>query len=185
MSVGKVKYLKIKHSEIKSLRGLIEELKRKKRGEILHLILSFVKTWEDFERIHSLVKKALFVSGEKPSNWDMEVDFIKPIKALTELPQIKLFFPSLNEKVKLFLRERFLFFKNSTLRPDRVILYPDKVVVVDFKTHQLEAHESILEDYRRQVKNYTEAVFQIFKKPSQGFLLFIEKPKIEEICFLC
>lgn len=179
------KYLKIKHAEISSLESLTEEIRKKKRGEILHLALSFIKTWEDFEAIPFLVKKALFISGEKPSNWNLENDFIKPIQGLTKFPELKLFFPPLSEKVELFLKERFLLFDGLTLRPDRIILYPDRAIVVDFKTHQLEEQKSLLEDFRNQVKTYTKAVFQIFKKNSQGFLLFIEKPKIEEVCFLC
>ncbi len=176
-------YLKVKHGNFTSLEDLIEELKRKKRGEILHLILSFVKTWEDFEKTSCLVKKALFILEEKPCSWNLEEDFIKPVRALTEFPQVKLFFPSLSEKVEFLLRERFIFFKGSTLRPDRIVIYPDKAVVVDFKTHWFEGQEHILEEYRNQVKTYAEAVFQIFNKPCYGFLLFIEKPKIEEVCF--
>lgn len=178
-------HLRVRHREGFTLENLTEEWRKRKRGEILHLTLSLIRTWEDFERIPLLVKKALFISGEKLFNWNLEVDFINPLKALVKLPNLKIFFPSSDERVEALLRERPLLFKGLTFRPDRIILYSHKAIVVDFKTHQLEGSENLLKDYYRQVKNYTEAVFQIFKRPSQGFLLFIEEPKIEEVYFLC
>ncbi|MCS7279928.1 MAG: hypothetical protein NZ530_07750 [Thermodesulfobacteriaceae bacterium] len=179
------KHLKVKSNEPFNLENLTEELKRRKRGEILHLTLSLVKTWEDFEKISLLVKKAFFISGEKPFNWNLEKDFINPLKALVNLPNLRILFPSSKEKLESLFRERDLLFKGLIFRPDRIILYPYKVIVVDFKTHQLEGQSNLLENYQRQVKNYTEAVFQIFQRPAQGFLLFIEEPKLEEVCFLC
>lgn len=179
------KYLKIKYLEIISLKNLEEEIKRRKRGEILHLTLSFVKNWEDFKKLSLFIKKALFILGEKYFNWDLEKSFIKPLEKLLSLPQLKLFFPSLEEKVEVLLKERALLFKGSTFRPDRIIVYPEKTIVVEFKTYYpgVQKDVNLLEDYRKQVKTYTEAVFQIFKKPTYGFLLFIETPKIEEVCF--
>jgi len=51
-------------------------------------------------------------------------------------------------------------------RPDKIFIYPDKVIVVDFKTG-----EKDLNEYKYQVRNYIEILRQIFDKDIEGFCL--------------
>ena len=155
--------------------------KRRKKGEILHLALSFIKTKEEAEKLPFYVKKAIFIKGEKPTNWDLEKDFVKPLEKLLSLPDADLFFPKLTKGIKV-LRERSFLSVAKAFRPDRVIIYPEFAVVVDFKTHPpSEEEREIFEIYQKQVYDYTKIVSQVFKCPVYGYLLFIEPPKVEKV----
>jgi ATP-dependent exoDNAse (exonuclease V) beta subunit len=60
----------------------------------------------------------------------------------------------------------------TTLRPDRVIVRADRVVVVDYKTgKESRKHADQVMHYKNQLQN-------IYQLPVEGFLLYTEGPKI-------
>ncbi len=172
-------HIRVKHRE--DIPFIEEDFRKRRRGEILHLTLSFIKTKEEVKKLPFYVRKAIFLSGEKPISWNLKEDFVKPLEKLFALSEINLFFPAPSENVKI-LRERSFLSGIKAFRPDRVILYPEFVVVVDFKTHYpSEKEEETLEIYQNQVCDYMKIVSQVFKLPAQGYLLFIGPPKVEKI----
>ena len=174
-------HIKIKTIENASLSS--EEFVKKRRGEILHLTLSFVTYKEEEKELFSFLKKALSFYGETESNWNLEKDFLQPLKKLFSLEECEKFFPSLKKRMCLFvkvLKEKTFFAGGKFFRPDRIILYPEKIIVVDFKSY-LPTQEHFQELYKAQVEGYSRIVSKIYKKPAEGYLLFLEPLSFQKI----
>jgi len=60
------------------------------------------------------------------------------------------------------------------LRPDRIAILPEKVVVIDYKTG--EPNESNI----LQITNYKKALQKLFDQPVEGYLAYL-KDEIEVI----
>lgn len=158
-----------------------DSLRKRRRGEILHLALSFVKTREDLPRLGTFVKRALALLGEKYSAWNLEEDLIRPLEEVLSHDGTELFF---SPEAKEVFCERSILLpakegKREVFRPDRMIVFEDRVVVVDFKSE--EPAPSLLEDYRAQVKNYAELARELFGPPAEGYLLFLAGPRVEKV----
>ena len=160
-----------------------EGFRRRRRGEILHLALSFVKTAEDLPRLSTYVKQALVLLGEKFSSWNLTAEFVHPLEKLFSLPQARLFF---SQAAKEIFRERSILLPwkegngKQVLRPDRMVLFKDRVVVVDFKS-ELPSSADVHGEYRKQVKTYAQIAEHLFGLPAEGYLLFILTPKVEKV----
>ena len=153
--------------------------RKRRRGEVLHLALSYVRTVEDILLLNTYVRRALALLGEKPSFWNLEEDFVKPLERLFSLEKTQLLF---SPEAKGVYCERSILMPQSkqVLRPDRMVLFEDQVLVVDFKSEE-PSSEEIYEEYCQQVKNYTEVAGSLFRLPARGYLLFVLTPKVEEI----
>ncbi len=156
--------------------------KKIKKGEILHLTLSFINDLRDINNLNLYIKQALAFFEEKPEMWDMQNDFELPLQNIFSLPQIRDIF-SVNAK-KVFIEKSILIpdKKNpiTIFRPDRVVLFKDYAVVVDFKSEKPSAPE-VYSDYKRQIENYCMIVKKLFQLPVVGYLLFILEPEIEMV----
>lgn len=158
-------------------------IRKRRRGEILHLALSFVKTTEDIPKLSTYVKRALVLLGEKYSSWDLEVELVCPLKEVLLLPEAELFF---SPKAREIFRERSILLPGKegsgkqVFRPDRMVLFEDRVVVVDFKS-EVPASASLHDEYRNQVKNYVQLAQSLFGLPAEGYLLFIAGPKVKKV----
>jgi ATP-dependent exoDNAse (exonuclease V) beta subunit len=65
----------------------------------------------------------------------------------------------------------------GTYRPDRVIIQPDKVIVVDYKFGEL--HQ---EKYKQQVKRYMDLLKQMGYQNIDGYLWYLrDKDEIVKI----
>lgn len=158
-----------------------DSLRKRRRGEILHLALSFVKTREDLPRLGTFVKRALVLLGEKYAAWNLKEDLIRPLEEVLSHDEAELFF---SPAAKEIFCERSIIppareGKREVFRPDRMVLFEDRVVVVDFKSE--EPAPSLLEDYRAQVKNYAGLARELFGLPAEGYLLFLAGPRVEKV----
>jgi ATP-dependent exoDNAse (exonuclease V) beta subunit len=63
----------------------------------------------------------------------------------------------------------------NTLRPDRIVEMPDKILVIDYKTG------SSQDVHKRQVKKYKEALSSLYELPVEGYLLYTEEVEVEEV----
>ncbi len=160
----------------------IESIRKRRKGEVLHLALSCIKTLEETKFLEKVVLKALSFFGEKPHFWDIENDFIKPLQKVFKLPQVQKFF---SPEVKEIYRERSILALNEkgvfqVFRPDRIIVFDDQVIVVDFKSERPFSSE-ILNKYRNQMARYVTIVSKIFNLPTEGYLLFLLVPQVEKV----
>ncbi len=175
-------FSKIKLKHTKEIPLTEKEFLEKRRGEILHLTLSFITYKEDAKDLISHLKRALAFFGERESLWKLEEDLVPTLKGVFSLKESELFFPSLNSSLALFvkiLKERSFFAGNKLFRPDRVIIYPEKAVVVDFKSHFPE--KEIQRKQATQVEGYCKIVSKVYKKPTEGYLLYLQPIKLQPI----
>jgi len=165
--------IKLRHTEEIPLTE--EEFLKKRRGEILHLALSFITYKEDMKDLLSHLRRALAFFGEREELWQIKEDLLPTLESVFSLKESELFFPSLRSPLALFvkiLKERSFFAGNRIFRPDRVIIYPEKAVVVDFKSHL--SDKAIQETQTVQVEGYCRIVSRVYKKPAEGYLLYLQ-----------
>ncbi len=171
--------IKIKHTE--DVFFTEEEFLRKRKGEILHLALSFMTYFEDSQDLLSPLKKAFALLGEREDMWNVSKDFLNVLKGVFSLDISKLFFPKKSDASSIkILKERSFFAGSSLFRPDRVVIYPERSVVVDFKSH-LPEEEDIKESYRLQVKGYCKIVSKVYTRPVEGYILYLQPLRVEKV----
>ncbi|GEM_PF-4781126 len=159
-----------------------EEFVKKKRGEILHFALSFITYREDAKNLLCHLKRALAFFGEREELWKIKEDLLPALDQVFSLKESELFFPSLNSQLALFikvLKEKSFFAGNRIFRPDRVIIYPEKAVVVDFKSHLPD--EEIQKTQVAQVEGYCRIVSRVYKKPAEGYLLYLQPLTLKKV----
>ncbi len=159
-----------------------EEFLRKRKGEILHLALSFITYFEDAQDLLSPLKKAFALLGEREELWDIPQDFLGVLEKVFSLDISKLFFPKKSDANSIkVLKERSFFAGNNFFRPDRIVIYPEKSVVVEFKSHLPE--EDIRRSYRLQVKGYCRIVSKVYQKSVESYILYLQPLTIEKVEF--
>lgn len=152
------------------------------KGRLLHQALYFARTVEDFKRPQTLVKKAFYSLGEHMARWDIEDTFIRPLMALYEIDEVETFFPQVG--VAEVYREREFLVPTSDqgfyiLRPDRVVVYQDSAIVVEFKTE--ERGPTTYKKHERQVITYQNVVKKSFGLPVSSYLLYLQPPHVVRV----
>ena len=67
--------------------------------------------------------------------------------------------------------------EGALLRMDRVVIDPDRVTVIDFKTGEEEAPE-----YKAQVKSYTSLLRELYPdREVRGYLAYVDTLSVEEV----
>ena len=154
----------------------LNSTRRVVKGNVLHLALSMVESLDD-AGVEKAVEKALFLLGERRERWDVEKDFVNPIKRLLNKDEVKPFFSSEAEKV--FVEREIISPKDPTgSRPDRMVIINDTVLVADFKSFYSEKR---LNEYKAQVEEYTKLAGECFKRKAIGFLIFIDKARVLKV----
>jgi hypothetical protein len=179
---------------------LLEDPLKKKKGKILHHILSKIKCIEDFENVEIYTSAAFAYFGERISKWNVEEEFIMPIKKIILNPKAKEIFPYREQIVSLwinqvnfspykrevakkgcvniFIERDILIPENGSfkiIRPDRILEKNTEVVVVDFKSEFLKKTHKV---NLRQIKEYMVWIEKILKKQCYGFLIYVLSNKI-------
>jgi len=80
-----------------------------------------------------------------------------------------------SENITALCEREIIALDGSTLRPDRVIVGNDRIIVVDYKTGK----ES--RKHAEQVNQYKSQLQQIYNLPVEGYLLYTEGPTIVEV----
>jgi len=161
---------------------LSEEAFRKRRqGEILHFAVSKIKTLNDIKHLRKFVLQALAFLGESPSLWNIERDFVQPLKNIFDLKEAKIFF---SPKAREILCEAQILlpkgsYSSFVLKPDRIVIFEDKALVIDFKSTK--GPIRLYQEYVVQMKNYIKVVKDLFNLPTEGYLFFIFDLKVETI----
>ena len=167
---------------IKKPKGLplsSDGFKKIRRGEILHLTLSYIKTIDDLDNLPIFLKRALSFFQEKEHHWDIKKDFLKPLLEFFESPISKKIF---SNKAKNIYIEKDILKPNSVkvIRPDRCVVFEQYAIVVDFKTEEPVTSE-IEDKYRKQIREYCDTVAKILNIPCYGYLVYLLKPSIRQV----
>ncbi len=139
----------------------------KNKGKIIHDILSSVKTKNDIE---SACLKAEF-DGIINENERKEIQ--NTLFRNFENPLINDWFGG---KYKV-LNERTLLTNERLLRPDRIMFFENKAIVVDYKTGEKKSDK-----YNWQVKRYAKTLKETGFEKVEGFLWYINQNEVEKVC---
>jgi len=141
-----------------------EKLRAKRKGNIIHKLLSLYTPKENLELI---LKKALLVLGEKPNEWD-KGELLEPVKRLLEREEIKKWF----EKEALPEFE-LVDLEGRLYRVDRLFVDQQEVWAIEFKVGEKRL------EHLEQVKEYMRLLRDIFPdKHIRGALLYVESGEL-------
>jgi ATP-dependent helicase/nuclease subunit A len=138
------------------------------RGSVLHGILSEIKTTDD---IDSSVKQAVldgFLNETEADRLKIHLlDCLKDQKMLAWF----------NGTGTIMAEKDIILPSGGIKRPDRVVIFPDEVHVIDYKSGK----EGNIEDHRRQVMEYCRCIHDMEFKKVKGFLWYIDKNEVINI----
>lgn len=132
-------------------------------GKLLHECFSLLV---DKANIEQLVDRVLIGRADAPQHRDKLMSDLK--KILSDSIASAWY----DEQVRTLCEREMIAIDGTTLRPDRVIVHDDRIVVVDYKTGK----ES--RKHAEQVNQYKSQLQQIYNVPVEGYLLYTEGPTI-------
>lgn len=152
--------------------SLVQDLERVSsahRGELIHLALSFLDHFSGVEDVERAVLQAFSLQGRDTGRWEIEGDFVSPLFRALSLSEVRPWF----EKGVMNLREVEVVDARGELhRIDRVVIGEEVLEVIDFKVGRRE------EDHPAQVALYKGLVKDMFRRPTLGYLLYIDEPSL-------
>ena len=136
-------------------------------GKIMHEIFENIELEEDIP----LAIEKLIIEGKISVKEKNNIE--NRIKETLSNKQVKSWFSSVWE----IKNEAELILPNgSTLRPDRVLIGKDKVIVIDYKFGEQQEDKHI-----KQVKSYMDIIKKIEDKTTEGYLWYVDLNKIIEV----
>jgi ATP-dependent exoDNAse (exonuclease V) beta subunit len=169
-------YQKARFKQSNRSRAFIEEKKEFEntyisRGKLLHYLFSNIKSLNDIKpAVNELFYEGLITNEEEKEM------LIKYVSEAVELPEVKEWF---SPDAKIINESDILFTDESGMvhnkRPDRVIRYKDKWVVVDLKSGK-EYKEHIY-----QVREYMELLKNMGYPAVTGYLWYIDQNRISKV----
>ena len=139
----------------------------KNTGKIIHDILSEIETEADIEKAcANALHNGLINETELK---EIQTKLLKSISN----SQVYHWF----DGTYTVLNERSLLTEDRILRPDRIMISDDEVIVVDYKTGEKKSDK-----YNRQVKRYARTLKETGAKKICGFLWYINLEEVEKVC---
>ncbi|MFC0603547.1 UvrD-helicase domain-containing protein [Winogradskyella pulchriflava] len=138
--------------------GLLWDTKQEKaieRGNLVHLVLSKIRTIQDVD----FAFNDLLISGDiKKENID---DLKQSVIQVIEHPQIKSYF---TDDFKIYNERDIITNSGQLIRPDRLnINSKNEVVIIDYKTGDIEiSHKSQINEYEHIINQMNLSVIQKF-----------------------
>jgi ATP-dependent exoDNAse (exonuclease V) beta subunit len=133
-------------------------------GITLHNILSEIKTQEN---VSSALNKALLQGN---INNRQEIELREMIEDLIKNPKVSLYF---SEEVHIKTETELFLDDGEIIRPDRVIICPDHLAVIDFKSGERKP------EHVKQIQQYKFTLAKISKKQVKAFLVYMPGEVVE------
>ncbi len=147
-------------------RDLFATDKQRRRGAILHELLSHIETREDIEPAVQDSLQQGIIDEELANHLRESLD------KLLKKPEAEGWFDGSTH----VLNETDILSKgDQKYRPDRVMIDKDKVIVLDYKFGKEE------KSYDPQVRNYVNLIRTIGYKNVEGYLWYVESDRIEKV----
>jgi ATP-dependent exoDNAse (exonuclease V) beta subunit len=129
-------------------------------GNLIHEILAEINDW-------NLWKNAMnHVFTEFNSSKEEQLEIQESLEKLfAQMPVVKSWFT----EAKQIMSERTIFSKGKMYRPDKIFIFDDKTILVDFKTGS-----TSLESYRNQLLNYKQMLKHMNYPEIESYLLNID-----------
>ncbi len=164
-----IDYLKDEFLDLNELKNREE----RRRGEILHFMLSFVGNLKEANKKEIIHRAA----QEAKTHFAQTADLTAHVNLLNQLldePALKQFF-YVDADVKT--EQDVVNAVGHPKRIDRLIIKKDEIIVVDYKSS---AHPQDV--YRDQVKDYCLIVREMYPKHRvKGYLIYLDSFKVEEV----
>lgn len=145
-----------------------EDISPAKHGSVLHGILSEVRTKSELEtNFHKAVFEGL-INKEEAS------ELLQYINSCMENQLISSWF---NPDAKIMNEADILLPDCQTRRPDRVVIFPDSVDIIDYKFGSQKAAD----EYLMQMKEYKNLCLQMGYQNVKGYLWYITLNQIVEV----
>ncbi|MGX7667699.1 UvrD-helicase domain-containing protein [Flavobacterium pedocola] len=149
---------KIKIAQREALMWGTKQLEAIEFGNVMHEILSYVKTQDDLElAIQKAIENGLIVTSQKEA-------VQKTLKAIVHHPELQLFFAS---DMKVFNEQNIIKPQTATIKPDRVSVKGNSAYLLDYKTG---AHQA---KYERQLSEYEMALEEMGFSVEKKTLVYI------------
>lgn len=145
-----------------------ERLRAKRRGEVIHRALALLGRVEDLEKA---VLWALNLMGEPLSDWDLEEEFMAPLRGLLTNPQAARWVQAEGmEEVEVVDPE------GRVHRLDKLVVGEGEVHVIEFKASDPQP------SHREQLRLYLYLVKDLFPdKAVRGWLIYVDQVLVEEL----
>ena len=142
-------------------------LSHRARGKLVHTILSAIRTAKDIQKsVNLFLSKGVIDTNEAEQ-------LTRIIRQVTEHPALKTFF---SEDVLVKNETEVLLDTGEIVRPDRVVLFENQVVIIDYKTGEKEKKHFV------QVNDYKQAFSTLGYKTVRGFLVYLSnKVEVTEV----
>ena len=132
-------------------------------GKLLHECLALLDVSENAEQIIERVLAGNVDSEQHKSR------LLTDIKKVMNTPQSQSWFDASN---RIFREHELVATSGETMRPDRVVVSKEKVIVIDYKT----GAEN--KKHKEQVSRYKNELLKLYQLPVEGYLLYTEGPTI-------
>jgi len=136
------------------------QLTRRQLGDELHALVARMHTASDLERI----RKAK-APWQRMSNDEWQ-ELISLAERMVNHPAAKAWFA---EGLEVYNERDLVSKTGEVFRPDRIVVFPDRVVVVDFKTGQAKP------EHKQQLGRYAALLKEIETKPVEGWLFYTDQ----------
>jgi ATP-dependent exoDNAse (exonuclease V) beta subunit len=132
-------------------------------GKMLHECLALLDVADNAEQTIERVLAGNMDSEQHKSR------LLIDLKKVMNTPQSQSWFDASN---RIFREHELVSTSGETMRPDRVVVSQEKVVVIDYKTG-IENKK-----HKEQVSRYKDELLKLYQLPVEGYLLYTEGPTI-------
>ncbi|MDH6312686.1 ATP-dependent helicase/nuclease subunit A [Parabacteroides sp. PFB2-10] len=150
-------------------KGFFFDNKERKRGVLMHELLSRIRSREDIETsVNSYHLEGLINKEEND-------ELIERLSRLLSDDRVKSWY---TEPTRVLNEVEILFGKGESRRPDRVMLHGEKAIVVDYKFGEVKEVK-----YQKQVKSYMQLITEMGYSEVEGYIWYVESGEIEKVVF--
>jgi ATP-dependent exoDNAse (exonuclease V) beta subunit len=137
------------------------QLSRRQLGDELHALAARMRSADDLQAIRKSKAPWQRMSA---SEW---IELLELAERMVNHPAAKAWFAA---GLEVHNERELVSKKGEIFRPDRIVVYPDRVVVIDFKTGKAKEAE-----HKKQLKSYGELLKEIETKPVEGWLFYTDQ----------
>jgi ATP-dependent exoDNAse (exonuclease V) beta subunit len=135
-------------------------------GKLLHDCFSLLKTAHDVDAAIETVLKGRADASKHRNELTLDIQ-----KVVSHTLAASWF----DATATVYCEHEMVATNGAALRPDRVVVFQHKVIVVDYKTGKESPNHS------KQVKEYKEELQRIYSMPIEGYLLYTDGPHIQAV----
>lgn len=140
---------------------------QRKQGTLMHEVLSIVRVADDIPAAVHRYQEQGVISREEEKQLNAQ------LQAYIKQPEVQRWYDG---QAKILNEVDILFGKGEAKRPDRVMIYPEEVIILDYKFGG-----KISRNHQTQMRNYIRLIRQMGYKNVSGYLWYITLSRIEPV----